>query len=169
MYVSLLDRPWVETRYLFQGFHASSVEDIQELRRHCEHVYVDPERGCAAVQSLKTLTPTGADELTRILSRTSGEARYPIQTSIKEELQACRESRAYTLDVITNILDELQASRHVSVVAVRQAVKGMVASILRNPDAFFWLTRLKDKDSYAYAHCTRLGGSEGFDMQLKDL
>jgi HD-GYP domain-containing protein (c-di-GMP phosphodiesterase class II) len=29
----------------------------------------------------------------------------------------------------------------------------MMSSIIRNPDAFFWLTRLKDKDNYAYAHC----------------
>ncbi len=153
MYVARLDRPWVETHYLFQGFHVSSIEDIKELRQHCEYVYVDPERGYAVALPLEAVAPTVTDALARIFTRASGEACYPVQTSVKEELQACRESRAHTLDVITNILDELQVGHNIKVIAVRQAVKGMIASILRNPDAFFWLTRLKDKDSYAYAHC----------------
>ena len=36
MYVSRLDRPWIETHFLFQGFPISSEADMQELRRTCE-------------------------------------------------------------------------------------------------------------------------------------
>ena len=55
MYVSRLDRPWLETHYLFQGFHINDTEDINELRQHCEYVYVDPERGEPAARVLQTL------------------------------------------------------------------------------------------------------------------
>ena len=55
MYVSRLDRPWLETRYLFQGFYINSTEDITELRDHCEYVYVDPERGESVDRPLETL------------------------------------------------------------------------------------------------------------------
>ncbi len=153
MYVSRLDRPWLETRYLFQGFHISTTDDITELRDQCEYVYVDPERGESVDRPLETLQKNDADEFARVFSRASGETRYPVQTTVAEELHACRESREHALDIITNILEELKAGRSIKIQSVRQAVSGMMASILRNPDAFFWLTRLKNKDNYAYTHC----------------
>jgi HD-GYP domain-containing protein (c-di-GMP phosphodiesterase class II) len=70
-----------------------------------------------------------------------------------EELQAARDSRAGTLAEVSSILEDLKAGRKIQIESVRRLVTPMVASIVRNPDAFLWLTRLKDKDSYAYAHC----------------
>ncbi len=153
MYVSRLDRPWLETHYLFQGFHINDIEDIHELRQHCEYVYVDPERGEPAARVLQTLESANNDTYIRVFQRATGDTRYPIQTTVKEELQACTQSRTHSIDIITNMLGELKAGRSLKVKEVRQTVKGMMASILRNPDAFFWLTRLKNKDNYAYAHC----------------
>src|SRR3989304_5208596 len=41
MYVRELDRPWRETPFLFQGFEISSQDEVLELRRYCQHVYID--------------------------------------------------------------------------------------------------------------------------------
>ena len=41
MYVARLDRPWLETPFLFQGFPITSSEDIDKLKQYCEYVYVD--------------------------------------------------------------------------------------------------------------------------------
>lgn len=41
MYVSQLDRPWLETPYSIQGILIKDVEDILELERYCTFVYVD--------------------------------------------------------------------------------------------------------------------------------
>jgi HD-GYP domain-containing protein (c-di-GMP phosphodiesterase class II) len=153
MYVSRLDRPWLETRYLFQGFHINSTEDITELRDQCEYVYVDPERGESVDRPLETLRKNDADELARVFTRASGDTLYPVKTTVEEELHACRESRDGAIDTVTNILEELKAGHSIKVQSVRHAVSSMMASILRNPDAFFWLTRLKNKDDYAYTHC----------------
>ena len=38
MYVSGLDRPWLETPFVLQGFRINSEEDIRELRSHCQYV-----------------------------------------------------------------------------------------------------------------------------------
>ncbi|MDX1498813.1 MAG: DUF3391 domain-containing protein, partial [Woeseiaceae bacterium] len=40
MYVAQLDRPWLETPFLFQGFYIRDEDEIAELRAHCRHVYV---------------------------------------------------------------------------------------------------------------------------------
>ena len=44
MYVSELDRPWLETPYAIQGILIKSQQDIDVLKRYCSHVYVDLDR-----------------------------------------------------------------------------------------------------------------------------
>ena len=41
MYVAALDRPWMETPFLVQGFYIDSHKEIEELEKHCKFVYVD--------------------------------------------------------------------------------------------------------------------------------
>lgn len=41
MFVAELDRPWLETRFLIQGFVIDSQEQIEELQRCCKHVFVE--------------------------------------------------------------------------------------------------------------------------------
>ena len=154
MYVSRLDRPWLETRYLFQGFYITNATDIEELCLHCEYVYVDPERGESSTRSLAQLSGKDTrDSLAHVFRQATSHERYPIVTSVEEELEACRDSRDQLLEVITGILEQLKAGHTIKLKSMRKAVNAMIASIVRNPDAFFWLTRLKNKDSYAYAHC----------------
>jgi HD-GYP domain-containing protein (c-di-GMP phosphodiesterase class II) len=41
MFVAELDRPWLETRFLIQGFVIDSQEQIEELKRCCKYVVVE--------------------------------------------------------------------------------------------------------------------------------
>ena len=41
MYVSRLDRDWIGTPFLLQGFLVQSDEDIALLGQYCQHVFVD--------------------------------------------------------------------------------------------------------------------------------
>jgi len=63
-----------------------------------------------------------------------------------------------TLDLVTNIMEDVKARRKIKIKAVRQQLQQMIASILRNPDAFLWLKQLKERDNYAYAHCVDASG-----------
>src|SRR5262245_58697085 len=44
MYVFELDRPWTETPFMFQGFTLRTEQQLDVLRKYCEHVLVDQER-----------------------------------------------------------------------------------------------------------------------------
>jgi HD-GYP domain-containing protein (c-di-GMP phosphodiesterase class II) len=44
MFVSELDRPWLDTPFLLQGFLADSQVEIDTLRKYCAYVYVDLEQ-----------------------------------------------------------------------------------------------------------------------------
>jgi HD-GYP domain-containing protein (c-di-GMP phosphodiesterase class II) len=45
MYVSKLDRPWLETPFVFQGFEIKSNKEIDMLRQYCSEITVDVYRG----------------------------------------------------------------------------------------------------------------------------
>ena len=44
MFVADLDRPWVDTPFLLQGFIIENDRQIAELRKHCEYVIIDRAR-----------------------------------------------------------------------------------------------------------------------------
>jgi HD-GYP domain-containing protein (c-di-GMP phosphodiesterase class II) len=79
-------------------------------------------------------------------------ARRPVTTSFDKEVAPARRSRDTTRDVVTSVLSDLKAGRKIALASVRDGVSDLIDSIIRNPAAFMWLTRLKNKDSYAYTH-----------------
>ena len=53
MYVAELDRPWIETRFMFQGFRIDSYETLREVQDACEYACVETEK-VARVSSRST-------------------------------------------------------------------------------------------------------------------
>ena len=51
LFVTELDRPWLDTPFLIQGFLADSEIEVKTLKRYCRYVYVDLERSDPAVAS----------------------------------------------------------------------------------------------------------------------
>lgn len=45
MKVAALDKPWIESSFLLQGFTIESQSDIEALKAECHHVYLEPELG----------------------------------------------------------------------------------------------------------------------------
>ncbi len=167
MYVSRLDRPWVETRFLFQGFRVNTHDDIQELRNFCEYVFVDPESFDSGASSPKApaikapppaptapvIVRSGAADKPGEVFRSPPKVEvYPVLTPIDKEMATARKSRAATLEVVTTLIADLKVGRKIAIDSVRDGVRGLMDSIIRNPAAFMWLSRLKNKDSYAYTH-----------------
>jgi HD-GYP domain-containing protein (c-di-GMP phosphodiesterase class II) len=52
MFVADLDRPWLDTPFLLQGFMIDSQVELDTLRKYCEYVYVDLELSSPAVADL---------------------------------------------------------------------------------------------------------------------
>ena len=52
MFVADLDRPWLDTPFLLQGFIVDSQVELDTLRKYCEYVYVDLELSSPAVADL---------------------------------------------------------------------------------------------------------------------
>jgi len=65
MYVSKLDRPWLETPFIFQGFEIREQSDIDLLRQYCEVVYIDVDRGALSDALIEHLIQTQETSRTR--------------------------------------------------------------------------------------------------------
>lgn len=151
MYVAELDRPWTESPFLFQGFHIRDNAELEQLQALCRHVVIDIERG-PAPSAGRTGENRQADEFTTIAKRLDGRPRYPDVTTVEEELQAARDIYQQITAEVATLLEDVRAGNPLKAETMRRTMSSMIDSILRNPDAFLWLTRLKDKDSYTYAH-----------------
>src|SRR5690242_16083662 len=80
MYVAELDRPWTDTPFKFQGFVLEKPEQIEILQKHCQVVFVDPDRS----EILAKLPDNVATRSAVDLSRTK-VAKYTEQAPLEQE------------------------------------------------------------------------------------
>ncbi len=57
MFVAELDRPWLDTPFLLQGFLIENMAQLEELRQYCEHATVDFERSLGGPAHWTNLLP----------------------------------------------------------------------------------------------------------------
>jgi HD-GYP domain-containing protein (c-di-GMP phosphodiesterase class II) len=164
MYVDSLDRPWIETPFLFQGFPVNNQDDIDELKNYCKFVYIDVEKGLPPKLERRTVVvaqKASAVEVDSGINKSISlrnsltqhpEIHYEETASLAEEMGAAKEVQGAIWKSIESITEDIRNGKHPDLPMVKQAIKPMVESVLRNPDAFMWLAMLKAKDEYSYNH-----------------
>lgn len=138
MYVLELDRPWLGTPFLFQGFPIVSDDQIKELKKYCRAVYIDPDRKVSTDAGAATF---GEQPLVR------GSAAYTDLSSLEEELPVARE--IYT-DFEKSVQQTLEMVRKTGDLDARQLtviVGKLTRSVERNPDALMLLHRMQQKSN----------------------
>ncbi|HET7371625.1 MAG TPA: HD domain-containing phosphohydrolase [Gammaproteobacteria bacterium] len=164
MYVAELDRPWLDTPFLFQGFTIRSNDEIDELARHCQYVYIDIELGAPPVDKAPPRAPAAAAGTPEPTLRATFHAapavdsikprrgRYQDAVPMQEELTEAKQVRRQVTSVVNDIMSAAREGKAIDSVALREALDSMVDSILRNPDAMAWLTQLRERQSLIYQH-----------------
>jgi HD-GYP domain-containing protein (c-di-GMP phosphodiesterase class II) len=182
MFVAQLDRPWLETPFLFQGFEIREDSEIRQLRQYCRHVYVDASR--SSMPREKLLQATGKEEkygaalngarravqprprhlrwkVIDFLSRFDPTGRLAdrlaqkhYRNTVSVAAEAPRATRAYdsAVDTMNEVIEGIQQGKGVDVGRVKDAVAPMIDSVLRNQDAMAWLVYLRKRDQYTYQH-----------------
>ncbi len=95
MFVAELDRPWLDTPFLIQGFVADSDIEIQTLQRYCQYVYVDLDR-CTpeAASAIRTSTTFDDDDF----GDTTFDGRPFRPAAVAEPVTAARAADAREVD-----------------------------------------------------------------------
>jgi HD-GYP domain-containing protein (c-di-GMP phosphodiesterase class II) len=68
MFVEDLDRPWLDTPFLLQGFLVQDEQDLAMLRAYCRHVFVDPSRSTIPVPGAEVMRQASVPRA-RLVSR----------------------------------------------------------------------------------------------------
>lgn len=151
MYVSQLDRPWTETPFLFQGFKVRDAKDIDQLQKYCDFVYIDIERGLCPDPKHDGRPPMAPNIPKAPLPKPS--MKYEDASSVEKEVELAKAAQAAVTEAVDCFMDDVRSGSKPDYEQLKSTFVRMEESVLRNPDAFMWLRRLKNKDSYAYAHC----------------
>jgi HD-GYP domain-containing protein (c-di-GMP phosphodiesterase class II) len=156
MYVAELDRPWLDTPFLFQGFTIRSNDEIEELGRHCQYVFIDIELGAPPVDRPPRIARPSSPKSFRaepvVDSIKPRRGRYQDAVPMEEELVEAKQVRRRVNSVVNDIMGAARSGKMIDSVAMRDALNSMVDSVLRNPDAMAWLTQLRERQSLVYQH-----------------
>lgn len=163
MYVARLDRPWIETPFPLQGFYVKDLGDIDQLRRYCREVTIDLVRSRVQPEAVRhasgatrmASTRAAAGAATAAAPAKVRRAVYATTVAMAQEVHASRELHRHFSDSVHEIYRRLGRDRPLDVAATRDITAHVVDSVIRNPDAMVWLSRVRDKDAYAYHHAFR--------------
>lgn len=142
MFVSKLDRDWLDTPFIFQGFLVETLDDIEVLTEYCQHVWID-----AVEESWHSNTPLATLPATRSTPRYINKIQR--KTDHRLAIGAYKAARRIT----KTLLEEARLGTSINIDNARETVTACVNSILCNPDALVWMGRMRNQDEYTSEHC----------------
>ena len=170
MFVSGLDRPWSQTPFPLQGFYVRDLDEIRELKAHCRHVYIDMVKGKGPVETKLQSLGARNSAVKRPLTRANKSERSkfdvsplkirrdaygPVNQSLGSEINSAKQLHSRVYHAVTEVVSQIGNGDSVPISETKRYASDMVDSVLRNPDAFTWLTRVKETDEHTYAHAVR--------------
>lgn len=167
MYVSGLDRPWSQTPFPLQGFFLRDLGEINQIKTLCHYVYIDVEKGRGPIATnLKTLSSSGKKVSARERPVNFAEALAPLKiqrglyrdvTPLQREVKQARQLHQKVYGAVVEVMEQLEKSQldELSLGETKRVASEMVDSVVRNPDAFTWLSRVQEKDEHTYSHAVR--------------
>src|SRR5690606_28735731 len=168
MHVVRLDRPWLETNFLLQGFVIRTAEELKALQAQCEYVFV--ERPAEALTPVQPKKPLSAPEKTKSSRKKTSprinpprpskpeprpvnRIRYEKTSSTEQEMPAAVQAYEQAREVAHHRMDDVRLGGMLDMNRARQVASQCVDSVLRNQDALLWLSQIKQKDAYTAEHC----------------
>ncbi len=77
---------------------------------------------------------------------------YADRVGFEDEAPAATKTHANAEAAIDDIVADIHADRAPDIEKAEEVIGWMTESVIRNPDALMWLTRMKSRDAYTYDH-----------------
>ncbi len=168
MYISKLDRPWSETPFPLQGFYVLDQKDIDNVAVYSRFVYVDMQvsRSTDSCGTSETLTvkkpPVKGASLTdppvspRVVAPVTVKrpVQYLTAVPLNKEVVRAEKIHRQVKSALSNVISRIRNNESLNIRETDQAADGLVDSVIRNPDALVWLTRVQKHDDYSFRHST---------------
>ncbi len=181
MFVSDLDRPWIETPFMMQGLVIENETQIATLQQYCQQVTVDRSRSLGdtyaprdngkdaprrpesppAINKIHNAKPDNFADISQHLhlKPLTQRHRYSPDTNPDDQLSQLKSELLFSAPLVDDVIKTLKSIResftraqNVSFKEIGSQVSEMAQAIERNPDAMLWLARLRSADQYSYDH-----------------
>lgn len=149
MFVCRLDRPWLGTPFLMQGFLVQTDEERRTLQHLCQHLYIDTAK---SVVSVKAIKPT--NQGSRAVSSRPQLKFSPIierdlaKSGIKKALPIYSE----TYKAIRTSFKSFTKRHYIEPESLTNQMSQCFESIQNNTTAMTWLSRVKSHNTYTSEH-----------------
>lgn len=146
MYIVELDRPWLDTPFLFQGFELKTEEEIRAVRDICDYVYIDTTK---RKKTRNAVAEQAQVNIQSVLSYGSPPAKL---STFEKEISQTAKVYKNTRILVDDFMEKIALGGGIDSKLAKEAVAECVNSVLHSPDAMLWLTQLKNKDEYTAQH-----------------
>lgn len=168
MYVAKLDRDWLDSPFLFQGFPLERRDLIEEVQAVCSYVFVDADRSANpadvyARRSKERVADLKLEDIEKPRRKRKNwkagerERVYTEDVATEKELASARRALASCLVAIHDLFSAVKRGLPLELTQLRESVESLTSSMVRNPDAVIWLSRLGRRDGYTFRHCINTG------------
>lgn len=176
MFVAELDKPWLETPFLVQGFEIRSNSQIQTLMEHCKTVFIHRDGKVRAAYKKNVAAPPpklsaqsskikdtgvtvrrggGKKPVAKVsaLRRMETRSEHEPKKSVRAEHKAARKISDIGKVNIKGIMNSVQMGQMIDTDVAENTVTSCVQSIMNNPDAMVWMSKIKNENEYTAEHC----------------
>lgn len=150
MFVSALDRPWLDTPFLIQGFRIENRQQIESLREHCKYVFIDTRQSRQRVAPLRRKVPVQSRRPLAQIFRDRRLQDYQDEAAFEAEHPRAGAALEALAADITEMLASVSREGRIDPIRLRRSVEPLIESMSRNPDACLWMARLKYHDDSTY-------------------
>jgi putative nucleotidyltransferase with HDIG domain len=168
MYISQLDRSWMETPFLSHKFEVKTSKQIDQLKEYCNFVYIDTERGIDTLNEVLnkklTVTPEIHEEKKIRLRETPDSPSTPGPENIRRALELHDQAK----EVIGDILEDVRIGQIIQTIKAKKTVESIITSLIEDKNALLCLIQLRSKDEYTVSHSINVSIlSMAFGRRLK--
>ncbi len=155
MYVIELDRSWLETPFLFQGFEIKTHAQIHALQNICNYVYIDASKTRATRLPLAAKkSKNQPDYGSKILGTLDFQKDPPKKLgTFRSEFPRAELVYKNTGDLVESLMKTAAKQGSIDGWLAKKTVSECVNSALHSPDTLLWMLHLKNKDEYTVQHC----------------
>lgn len=143
MYVWELDRPWVGTPFMYQGFVLRTPQELENLKKYCREVSIDTEKAeMAGAQP----APAAGSAMAGLPG--TGKVGHVESVAVESEWPKARAALEGAHEAVGAVFEAVRAHKLLDAPQTRAAVGNMTQSMLRNPDALMLFSTMRERGGY---------------------
>lgn len=149
MFVCRLDRPWLGTPFLMQGFLIQRTEELNQLRLLCDEICIDTHK---SLVSISAPVSSNLEQTTHRIREESDHSLKKHRRKTVGDLRTVLPTYSTTLKSLQHCFNAFKSNLAICPDFVGQQVNGCLNSITQNMTAMEWLSRVKTHHTSTSEH-----------------